>query len=69
MNSKSLLNFINMKLLTKSRTIIVTIIIFLFCSCFIPMSLPQKIDQNYEPCTMMNDYQILYAPMWGTSTY
>ncbi len=69
MNSKSLLNLTNMNLLIKSRTIIVTIIILLLSSCFIPMSLPQKIDQNYEPCTMKNGYQILYAPMWGTSTY
>jgi hypothetical protein len=69
MISKSSLNFITMKLLTKSKTFIVTFIIFLLISCFVPISLPQKIDQSYKTSAITNDYQILYAPMWGFSTY
>jgi hypothetical protein len=60
---------IQMKLHTPLRVIIFSTIILLIGTYYIPVSLPQKIDQNYEKCTMMTDGQILYSPMWNTNTY
>jgi hypothetical protein len=44
-------------------------IVFLLGSCFIPVSLPKKVDQTYEPYNMIIDGQILFTPMLDTTTY
>jgi len=69
MDIKVLSNLINTKLRTRSRAMVFTIIIILVGSCFIPASLPKKVDQTYEQPAMITDGQILYSPMWTTTTY
>ena len=45
-------------------------IIFLFIGiCFLNVSISQKIDQNYETSSMMDEGQILYSPMYNGYTY
>jgi hypothetical protein len=53
----------------KHRGLLFLIIISLIGSFFIPMSLPQKVDQNIIQSTMIDEGQILYAPMYQTTTY
>jgi len=69
MDITEVLNFIHTKLYIRSRTIVFTMIILLLGSCFIPVSLPKTVDQTHEPCSMMIDGQILYSPMYSTTTY
>ena len=68
MNHGGVLKVIATKVFTKSRMILF-LSVLLFGLCFMPMSLSQKIDQKYEPCTMPFDGQVLYAPMYSTTTY
>ena len=65
----SVKDLIGMRLFIKSRASVIATIIFLLGTCFIPMSSSQKVDQNYEPCTMPFDGQILYSPMYSGTTY
>ncbi len=58
-----------LKLFIKSRVVLFSIILIMVGFCFIPMSLPQKIEQNYEQPSMITEGQILYAPMWTSTTY
>ncbi len=70
MAKRELLRSVDMKLFIKSRVFLFPIILLMIGSCFIPASLPQKVDQNYEQCTLTTiDGQFLYAPMYGTTTY
>jgi hypothetical protein len=46
-----------------------SIILIVFGSCFIPVSLSQKINYNYENLTMPFEGQILYSPMYSGDTY
>jgi hypothetical protein len=69
MEVKALSNLIEMRLPIKSRMLVLSTIIILLSSCFITVSLPQKVDQNYKQFTMISDGQILFAPMLDTTTY
>ena len=53
----------------KSRGLIFLVIIFLIGSYFIPISLTQKIDYTIIQPTLLDEGQILYAPMYQTTTY
>jgi hypothetical protein len=57
------------KIFLKSRPMVYTVILMMLGSCFISVSLAKKVDQYYEPSLMSLDGQILYAPMFSTSTY
>jgi len=69
MNFKSLLNLNHIKLYSKSRLRVLFITLLLLNSSFIFVSLSQKIDLIYEQSTIMDEGQILYSPLWSTSTY
>ena len=58
-----------MRPMIKSRRIIYLFVILLISSFFIPISLPQNVDQTYKQYTMIDEGQILYAPMYQTTTY
>jgi len=58
-----------MRPMIKSRKIIYLSVILLISSFFIPISLPQNVDQTYKQYTMIEEGQILYAPMYQTTTY
>ena len=58
-----------MSLNIKHRSLVFLIIIILIGSFFIPLSLPQKVDQTVKQSSMMDEGQILYAPMYQTTTY
>ena len=62
-------NLIEIRFSIKYRILILSIIILLLGTCFIPVSLPKKVDQTYEHYNMLIDGQILYAPMLDTTTY
>jgi hypothetical protein len=50
--------------------ICVFLIVFLFIlTCFSSISLSDKINQDYKSSSMMEEGQILYAPMYTTTTY
>jgi hypothetical protein len=53
----------------KPRILVLLIIVFLFESCFLPVSLPKMVDQTYKQFNTLIDGQILFAPMLDTSTY
>jgi len=53
----------------KPRKIILLFIILLIGTFFIPLSLPQKVAQTYKLPTLLDEGQILYAPMYQTNTY
>ena len=53
----------------KSSILFLFIFILLIGSFFIPFSLSQKIDQNFKKYTLIDEGQILYAPMYQTTTY
>ena len=58
-----------MKINANYRIFVFLIAFLFFGNCFISVSVPQKIDQNYEACSMMDEGQILYAPMYNSYTY
>jgi hypothetical protein len=58
-----------LKLFVKDRIVVISVIFLLFGICFINVSMSQKIDQNYKSSSMMEEGQILYAPMYKTTTY
>ncbi len=68
-NMGVLLYMINMRYFTKFRIIVLSIIILLSGTCILPSSLTQTIPQAYIESTTTLSGQILYAPMWGTTTY
>ena len=45
------------------------IVFLLFGTCFISSSLTQTVNYDPNSSGIFNDGQILYAPMWGTTTY
>jgi len=69
MEATAVFDWIYTQLFTKSRPMVCTIVILLVGSCFVSVSLAKKVDQTYEPCEMSLDGQIIYAPMYSTSTY
>jgi len=69
MNKDSLLRIIDMRLSAKSRIVSFIIILFLLGSYCIPISVSEKIDTDFTQCNLLDDGQILFAPMWGTTTY
>ncbi len=68
-NMGVLLYIINMRYFTKFRIIVLSIIILLSGTCILPSSLTQTIPQAYIESTTTLSGQILFAPMWGTTTY
>ncbi len=69
MNLRELLNFIITKQCTKLQIIGLSIIMLLPGIYILPSPLSQTIPQAYVESTTTLSGQILYAPMWGTSTY
>ena len=67
MNIKIIFNFFNSS--TSSRKTLFIIIIFLLGSCFIPLSLSNKLNKNYMMPSMMDEGNILFSPIWSTNTY
>jgi hypothetical protein len=69
MNMRGFLNCVRMKKHEKIQ-MIVFILLFLFVGIyFLPSSLSHTISQTFEQPSMMVDGQILFAPMWSTTTY
>ncbi len=58
-----------MKISSNYKIVYFFIAILLFGTCFIPLSLTQKVNQNYENFTISEESQILFAPMYSTTTY
>ena len=58
----------NLKLLNKSKCLLFFIIVLLTFSCFTPISLTKKVE-NFTQRTILDEGQILYAPMYQTTTY
>jgi hypothetical protein len=58
---------IHIKLYNKPRVIVIQILILLIGTCFTSASLSQ--DHNYKQCATTISGQILFAPMWGFTTY
>jgi len=69
MNIRGLLNLISMRNCNKFQTIGLSIIMLLSGISILPSSRSQTIHQTYEQSSMSLDGQILYAPMWTTTTY
>jgi hypothetical protein len=67
MERQAAVHWIITKAFTRSRLMVFPIVILLVGSCLVSVSSSKKLDQTYEPCTI--DGQILYSPMYGTSTY
>jgi hypothetical protein len=67
MKRKTVFHWMNPKSFFQSRLMVFPLIILLIVSCFASVSSSKKVDQPYEPCTI--DGQILYAPMYSTTTY
>ncbi|MDH7506973.1 MAG: aryl-sulfate sulfotransferase, partial [Candidatus Thermoplasmatota archaeon] len=59
----------HLKIWIKHKKILPLIIILLVCSFFIPISEPQKSNQIFKQYTMLDEGQILYAPMYSGITY
>jgi hypothetical protein len=57
------------KLYARPQFIILLVIILFINTYFIPTSLSIKVDQTNKQCAMITDGQILYSPMWSTTTY
>jgi hypothetical protein len=58
-----------MKLILKNRTIVISIILLLFSSCFLPLSITQKVNEKYDFPTKIGEGLILYAPMQSKIAY
>ncbi|KYK21132.1 hypothetical protein AYK21_05215 [Thermoplasmatales archaeon SG8-52-2] len=58
-----------MKIKINLQICVFFIVFLFFMTCFCSISLSDKIDQNYGASSMMEDGQILYAPMFTTNTY
>jgi len=58
-----------MKITFGSRTIVFSVIILFFISCFTPLSITQKINNKYELSLNINEGQILFAPMQSKTAY
>ena len=58
-----------MKLFINYRTIVFCIILLLFAACFIPLSMTQRLNQNYEQSFNITDGQILFVPMVAKTAY
>ena len=52
-----------------SKKIVLSIIFLLLFSCFIPMSLSLEVENSNKNSTSVLDGRILFAPMFGTTTY
>jgi hypothetical protein len=59
----------NLKINVNYRVFVFLIVFLFFGTCFTTVSFSQKIDKEYETCIMMDEGQILYAPMFTTTTY
>ncbi len=58
-----------MNISTYYRAIVFSTTILLFGTCFIPLSMTQTVNQNYEQCIYAGEGQILFAPMQSKTTY
>ena len=58
-----------MKRIFNKRAFIFSISILLFSSCFIPLIVTQKIDEDHDHTLNINEGQILYAPMQSKTAY
>jgi PKD repeat protein len=60
---------VNMDKYSNHRAIIFSIIFLLFATCFNPILSTQKENLNYVKCLNTDSGQILYAPMYFSTTY
>jgi len=58
-----------MRIHCEHRAIIFSIVILLFGTCFVPLSLTQTVNQHYKQCAETISGQILFAPMDSRITY
>jgi hypothetical protein len=63
------LDILKLKFTTGFRIFIFFIIFLLVGAYLVPVSSSQLIDQNSQPASRISDGQILYSPMWTTTTY
>ncbi|MBU0498061.1 MAG: aryl-sulfate sulfotransferase [Candidatus Thermoplasmatota archaeon] len=49
--------------------VLLSIIFLLIGSCSVPISLPRNAELAYQENSMILDGQILFSPMWSTTTY
>jgi len=60
---------LKLKYYTEFRMTIFFVIFLLITACFVPLSSSQLVNQNPRPYPETIDGQILYSPMWTTTTY
>ncbi len=58
-----------MKIVFNNRTIVFSIVILLVASCFIPLIVTQKVNENYDYFLKINEGQIFFAPMQSKTAY
>ena len=58
-----------MRISLNYRIFVFFIFISLFCNCFLPISLTQKVNQDIKNWSYINEGQILFAPMYSKTTY
>jgi len=60
---------LKLKYYTEFRMAIFFVIFLLIGACFVPLSSSQLVEKNPQPYPKTIDGQILYSPMWSTTTY
>jgi hypothetical protein len=60
---------LRLKYYSEFRMAIFFVIFILIGACFVPLSSSQLVDQNPKPYPKILSGQILYSPMWTTTTY
>ena len=58
-----------MKIYYNYRVFVSLIVLLFFGTCFIPLSITQTINKNHRSFQILDEGQILFAPMWSTTTY
>jgi len=58
-----------MKIYYNYRIFVLLIVFLLFGIGFIPLSITQTVNYNQKPFGIFDDGQILFTPMWSTTTY
>jgi len=58
-----------MRNIFKNRTFVISLVIILFSTCFLPLSITQKVNKKYDFPSKIGQGQILFAPMQSKTAY
>ncbi|KYK31762.1 MAG: hypothetical protein AYK22_07775 [Thermoplasmatales archaeon SG8-52-3] len=58
-----------MKISYRHRSIVISVIILLFSSCFLPLIVTKSVNKNYDFSLRINEGQLLFAPMQSKTAY